>query len=164
MGWMQLDRGKVVMKDHSSSGGMMMNDNEELNNLCWNEKNWAWSRRREWGGWKAISFHDVPAILISWKTKQTAVLISGSNQVLIAVFLILASNKVLYLRIHDVRDAASMLGLMSFDPPSVDVVACNLCPLRKCPASFLGATTMLYPNKQEKCNWRNEGITIVKQE
>jgi hypothetical protein len=35
---MQLDRGKVVMKDHSSSGGMMMNDDEEPNNLCWNEK------------------------------------------------------------------------------------------------------------------------------
>jgi hypothetical protein len=35
---MPLDRGKVVMKDHSSSGGMMMNDDEEPNNLCWNEK------------------------------------------------------------------------------------------------------------------------------
>jgi hypothetical protein len=35
---MPLDRGKVVMKDHSSSGGMMMNDDEETNNLCWNEK------------------------------------------------------------------------------------------------------------------------------
>jgi hypothetical protein len=35
---MQLDRGRVVMKDHSSSGGMMMNDDEEPNNLCWNEK------------------------------------------------------------------------------------------------------------------------------
>ena len=35
---MQLDRGKVVMKDHSSNNSMMMNDNEELNNLCWNEK------------------------------------------------------------------------------------------------------------------------------
>jgi hypothetical protein len=35
---MSLDRGKVVMKDHSSSGGMMMNDDEEPNNLCWNEK------------------------------------------------------------------------------------------------------------------------------
>jgi hypothetical protein len=35
---MQLDRGKVVMKDHSSSGGMMMNDDEEPNNLCRNEK------------------------------------------------------------------------------------------------------------------------------
>jgi hypothetical protein len=29
---MQLDRGKVVMKDHSSSGDMMMNDDEEPNN------------------------------------------------------------------------------------------------------------------------------------
>jgi hypothetical protein len=35
---MQLDRGKVVMKDHSSSGGMMMNDDEEPNNLCQNKK------------------------------------------------------------------------------------------------------------------------------
>jgi hypothetical protein len=35
---MPLDRGKVVMKDHSSSGGMMMNDDEEPNNLCQNEK------------------------------------------------------------------------------------------------------------------------------
>jgi hypothetical protein len=35
---MPLDRGKVVMKDHSSSGGMMMNDDEEPNNLCWNKK------------------------------------------------------------------------------------------------------------------------------
>jgi hypothetical protein len=35
---MSLDRGKVVMKDHSSNGGMMMNDDEEPNNLCWNEK------------------------------------------------------------------------------------------------------------------------------
>jgi len=35
---MQLDRGRVVMKDHSSSGGMMMNDDEEPNNLCWKEK------------------------------------------------------------------------------------------------------------------------------
>jgi hypothetical protein len=35
---MSLDRGKVVMKDHSSSGGMMMNDDEEPSNLCWNEK------------------------------------------------------------------------------------------------------------------------------
>jgi hypothetical protein len=35
---MQLDRGKVVMKDHSNNGGMMMNDDEEPNNLCWNEK------------------------------------------------------------------------------------------------------------------------------
>jgi hypothetical protein len=35
---MPLDRGKVVMKDHSSSGGMMMNNDEESNNLCWNEK------------------------------------------------------------------------------------------------------------------------------
>jgi hypothetical protein len=35
---MQLDRGKVVMKDHSSSGDMMMNDDEEPNNLCRNEK------------------------------------------------------------------------------------------------------------------------------
>jgi hypothetical protein len=29
---MQLDHGKVVMKDHSSSGDMMMNDDEEPNN------------------------------------------------------------------------------------------------------------------------------------
>jgi len=99
-----------------------------------------------------------------WKKKKTAVLISGSNQVLIVVFLISASNKVLYRRLHDVRDEASTPGLMSFDLVSVDVVARNFCPLRRCPASFLGATTMLYPNKQEKCNWRNEGITIVKQE
>jgi hypothetical protein len=35
---MQLDHGRVVMKDHSSSGGMMMNDDEEPNNLCWKEK------------------------------------------------------------------------------------------------------------------------------
>jgi transposase len=94
----------------------------------------------------------VPAVLISEKKKKTAVLISGSNQVLIVVFLISASNKVLYRRLHDVRDAASTPGLMSFDPASVDVVARNFCPLRRCPASFLGATTMLYPNKQEKCN------------
>jgi hypothetical protein len=82
-----------------------------------------------------------------WKKKQTAVLISGSNQVLITVFLISASNKVLYCRLHDVRDAASTPGVMSFDPASVDVVAHNFCPLRRCPTSFLGETTMLYPNK-----------------
>jgi hypothetical protein len=35
---MQLDHGKVVMKDHSRSDGMMMNDDEDPNNLCWNEK------------------------------------------------------------------------------------------------------------------------------
>ena len=35
---MPLDRGKVVMKDHSSSGGMVMNDDEEPNNLCRNDK------------------------------------------------------------------------------------------------------------------------------
>ena len=105
-----------------------------------------------------------PCIPEYWKKKQTAVLISGSNQVLIVVFLISASNKVLYRRLHDVRDASSTPGLMSFDPASVDVVAHNFCPLRRCRASFLGATMMLYPNKQEKCNWRNEGITIVKQE
>jgi hypothetical protein len=35
---MQLDRGKVAMKDHSNNGDMMMNDDEEPNNLCWNEK------------------------------------------------------------------------------------------------------------------------------
>jgi hypothetical protein len=86
------------------------------------------------------------------KKKQTAVLISGSNQVLIVVFLISATNKVLYRRLHDVRDAASTPGLMSFDPASVDVVDRNFCPLRRCPASFLGAMAMLYPNKQEKCN------------
>jgi hypothetical protein len=62
------------------------------------------------------------------------------------------------------RDAASTPGLMSFDPGSVDAVARNFYPLRRCPASCLGAVAMLYPDKQEKCNWRNEGITIVKQE
>ena len=161
---MQLYHGKVVMKDHSSNDGMMMNDDEEPNNLCWKEKSWAWSRTRGRGGWKAISFHGVPAVLISERKKKNAVLISGSNQVFIVVFLISASNKVLYRRLHDVRDAASTPGLMSFDPASVDVVARNFCPLRRCPTSFLGETTMLYPNKWEKCNWRNEGITIVKQE
>jgi hypothetical protein len=78
--------------------------------------------------------------------------------------LISASNKLLYRRLHDVRDAAATPGLMSFDPASVDVVSHNFCPLRRCPTSFLGAMAMLYPNKEEKCNWRNEGITIVKQE
>jgi hypothetical protein len=99
-----------------------------------------------------MRFHGVPAVLISERKKKTAVLISGSNQVLIAVFLILASNKVLYRRLHDVRDAASTHGIMSFYTASVDVVARNFCPLRRCPTSFLGETTMLYPNKWEKCN------------
>ena len=49
-------------------------------------------------------------------------------------------------------DAASTPGLMSFDPGSVDAIARNFYPLRRCPASFLGAMAMLYPNKQEKCN------------
>jgi transposase len=122
---------------------------------AWDECSWTmggWSRTRGRGGWKAISFHGVPAVLISERKKKNAVLISGSNQVFIVVFLISASNKVLYRRLHDVRDAASTPGLMSFDPASVDVVARNFCPLRRCPASFLGATTMLYPNKREKCN------------
>ena len=35
---MQLDRGKVVMKGHSSSSGMMMNDDKDPNNLCQNKK------------------------------------------------------------------------------------------------------------------------------
>ena len=92
--------------------------------------------------------------LQSWflTKKQSAVLISASTQVLIAVFFISASNKFLYRRLHGVRDAASTPGLMSFDP------------LRRCPTSFLGAVAMLYPDKEEKCIWRNEGITIVKQE
>ena len=87
-----------------------------------------------------------------WQKKQSAVLISASTQVLIAVFFISASNMFLYRRLHGVPDAASTPGLMSFDP------------LRRCPASCLGAVAMLYPDKEEKCIWRNEGITIVKQE
>jgi hypothetical protein len=67
-------------------------------------------------------------------------------------FFISASNKVLYRYLHDVRDAASTPGLMSFDPGSVDAVARNFYPLCRCPASYLGAVAMLYPDKQEKCN------------
>jgi len=116
-----------------------MNNDEEPNNPSWNEKSRAWSRTRGRGGWKAISSHGVPAVLISDKKKQSAVLISASTQVLIAVFFISASNMFLYRRLHGVPDAASTPGLMSFDP------------LRRCPASCLGAVAMLYPDKEEKC-------------
>jgi hypothetical protein len=34
-----------------------MNNDEEPNNPCWNEKSRAWSRTRGRGGWKAISSH-----------------------------------------------------------------------------------------------------------
>jgi hypothetical protein len=44
-----------------------MNNDEEPNNPCWNEKSRAWSRTRGRGGWKAISSHGVPAVLISDK-------------------------------------------------------------------------------------------------
>jgi hypothetical protein len=40
-------------------------NDEEPNNPCWNEKRRAWSRTRGRGGWKAISSHGVPAVLIS---------------------------------------------------------------------------------------------------
>jgi hypothetical protein len=40
---MPLDRGKEVVKDHSSSGGIMMNNDKEMNNPCSNEKSRAWS-------------------------------------------------------------------------------------------------------------------------
>jgi hypothetical protein len=85
----------------------------------------VWSRTRGRGGWKAIIFHGVPTVLISERKKKTAVLISGSNRVLIAVFLILASNKVLYRHLHDVRDATSTPRIMSFYLASVDVVSRN---------------------------------------
>jgi hypothetical protein len=61
---MQLDRGKVVVKDQQQRRNDMNND-EEPNNPCWNEKSRAWSRTRGRQGWKAISFHGVPAVLIS---------------------------------------------------------------------------------------------------
>jgi hypothetical protein len=64
---MQLDRGKVVVKDQSSSGGMMMNNDEEPNNPCWNEEQ---EPNKCGGGWKAISFHGVPAVLISDKKNK----------------------------------------------------------------------------------------------
>jgi hypothetical protein len=64
---MPLDRGKEVVKDESSSGEIMMNNDKDPNNPCWNEKSRAWSRTRGRGGWKAISFHDVPTVLISNK-------------------------------------------------------------------------------------------------
>jgi hypothetical protein len=48
---MPLDRGKEVVKDHSSSGGIMMNNDKEPNNPCSNEKSRAWSRTRGRGGW-----------------------------------------------------------------------------------------------------------------
>ena len=101
------------------------------------------------------------ASLQSWflTKKQTAVLISASTQVLIAVFYFSASNKVLYRRLHGVRDAASTPGLMSFDPGSVDAVARNFYRLRRCLV-----LEQWYTHKKEKCNWRNEGITMVKQE
>ena len=37
-------RGKVVVKDQSSNGGMMRNHDEEPNNPCWNEKSRVWRR------------------------------------------------------------------------------------------------------------------------
>jgi hypothetical protein len=151
-------RGKVVVKDQSSSGGMMRNHDEEPNNPCWNEKSRVWRRM------EGYQLPWCPCSPDFWQKKQIVVLISASNQVLIVVFLISASNKVLYHRLHDVRDEASTPGLMSFDPVSVNVVARNFYPLRRCVAPCLGAVAMLYPDKQEKCNWINEGITIVKHE
>jgi hypothetical protein len=44
-----------------------MNNDEEPNNPRWNEKSRAWRRTRGRGGWKAISSHGVPAVLISDK-------------------------------------------------------------------------------------------------
>jgi hypothetical protein len=80
----------------------------------------------------------ISTISLSFLTKKQ-VLISASTQVLIVVFFISASNMFLYRRLHGVLDAASTPGLMSFDP------------LRRCPASCLGAVAMLYPDKEEKC-------------
>ena len=45
-----------------------MNNDEEPNNPCWNEKSRAWRMEEEDGrGSKAISSHGVPAVLISDK-------------------------------------------------------------------------------------------------
>ena len=142
---MQLDREKVVVKDHSSSGGMIWTTMKSRTIQ-------VGTRRAEMEEDRRLSAPTVS--LQSWflTKKQSAVLISSSTQVLIAVFFISASNMFLYRRLHGVPDAASTPGLMSFDP------------LRRCPASCLGAVAMLYPDKEEKCIWRNEGITIVKQE
>ena len=153
---MQLDREKVVVKDHSSSGGIIWTTMKSRTIQ-------VGTRRAERGAEQEDEEDgrlSAPTVsLQSWflTKKQSAVLISASTQVLIAVFFIAvffisASNMFLYRRLHGVPDAASTPGLMSFDP------------LRRCPASCLGAVAMLYPDKEEKCIWRNEGITIVKQE
>ena len=58
---MQLDRGKVVVKDHSSSGGMMKSRTIHVGT----RRDERGVKTRGRGGWKAVSSHGVPAVLIS---------------------------------------------------------------------------------------------------